>query len=79
MFSDVYYDRVREILGVPPTFRANPGNLAFTATRGSAAPYQDIPGVAGSITGIPFTVATDSSPWLSVSATSWAGCPPTFA
>ena len=68
VFTDTYYQRVREILKTLPSFQANPGNLAFTAAAGSAALNQDID-VAGSITGIPFTVATDSSPWLSVSVT----------
>lgn len=66
VFTDFYYNRVREILNTPPSFQVNPRNLAFTAMAGSSALNQNVE-LRGSITGIPFSVVTDSPQWLSVS------------
>jgi trimeric autotransporter adhesin len=66
VFTDTFSQRVREILNTPPAVQATPANLAFTAAAGSAAVDQGID-VSGSIPGIPFTISTGSSTWLSAS------------
>lgn len=69
VFTDLYSNRVREILNAPPSFQANPTSLAFTAAAG-AAPLDLGIDVGASIPGISFTVSTSSSSWLTVSITS---------
>ncbi len=66
--SDSYFDRVRELPLVRPTFQVSTANLAFTAQAGSNPLSQRID-VTGGIAGIPFTVASSAS-WLTASLTS---------
>jgi uncharacterized protein (TIGR03437 family) len=67
LITDSPTNRVRAVLSTPPSFQVSINNLAFTATAGSSPVSQSI-NVAGSIPGIPYTVATAASgPWFQVS------------
>ncbi|HEV2690966.1 MAG TPA: hypothetical protein VGV35_20560, partial [Bryobacteraceae bacterium] len=69
LIADQFYGQIRAVLAAPPSFRATPANLAFTAQAGSLPLDQGID-LIGSIAGIPFTASATSSGWLQTSATS---------
>ena len=66
LITDLYTNRIREVLTTSPAVQANPASLAFTAPAGSRGVQQTI-SVTGSIPNFVFgaTVASGSS-WLSV-------------
>ena len=66
LISDLYANRIREVLTTKPSAQVDPGLLAFTAPAGSRAVQQTI-SVAGSIPNfvVGATVSSGSS-WLSV-------------
>jgi uncharacterized protein (TIGR03437 family) len=66
LITDLYTNRIREVLTATPAVQVNPGLLAFTAPAGSGAVRQTI-SVTGSIPNFFFsaTVASGSN-WLSV-------------
>ncbi|HLK19665.1 MAG TPA: hypothetical protein VKT81_11940 [Bryobacteraceae bacterium] len=68
-FTDVFFDRLRAVLVNPPTFQAAPSTLAFTAPAGSAAVNETVE-LISSIPGVPFSVTTSASGWLSATPTS---------
>jgi len=66
LITDLYTNRIREVLTTKPSVQANPGSLAFTAPAGSRAVQQTI-SVTGSIPNFVFGAAAASgSSWLSV-------------
>jgi uncharacterized protein (TIGR03437 family) len=67
VFTDIYSNRVHEILNTPPSFQVNPTSLAFTAPAG-AQPIDNGIDVAASIPGILFSVSSSAN-WLTASIT----------
>ena len=67
LITDLYTNRIREVLTTTPAVQANPTSLAFTAPAGSAAVQQTI-SVTGSIPSFVFAAipAAGSGSWLSV-------------
>ena len=64
LISDLYSNRIREVLTSKPTVQANPASLAFTGPAGSRAAQQTI-SVMGSIPNFAFSaVVTSGSSWL---------------
>ncbi len=65
LIVDSFFNRVRAVLPTLPNFQANPATLAFTAQANSSATTQTV-NLTGSISGVPFTAAANSSGWLQV-------------
>jgi uncharacterized protein (TIGR03437 family) len=66
LITDLYTNRIREVLTTRPAVQANPASLAFTAPAGSSAVEQTI-SVMGTIPNFVFgAVVAGGSTWLSV-------------
>jgi uncharacterized protein (TIGR03437 family) len=63
VFTDLYSNRVREILSVPPSFQVNPAALAFTAPAGSTPVTQEL-NLSSSISGVSWKASTGPSKWI---------------
>lgn len=64
LFSDLYFNRIRAILGTVPSFRAGPEKLALSAPAGGQATDQIVT-LTGSIPGVIYAASTDA-PWLKI-------------
>ena len=66
--TDLFYNRLREVLAATPSAQASPTQLQFTASAGGAIPPRQTVSVSSIVPGLAFTAQTDSNaPWLSVS------------
>ena len=68
LIPDQGFGQIRAVLATPPSFRATPASLAFTAAAGSPATDLGVD-LIGSIPGVPFT-ASSSASWLQTSSSS---------
>ncbi|HYL79150.1 MAG TPA: hypothetical protein VEU96_33475 [Bryobacteraceae bacterium] len=73
--ADTGNQRVRAVLASPPSFTATPATLTFHGSSGGALTLPQSIVLAGSITGLPFSITVDTAGtgnWLSVSPSSGA-------
>ena len=70
LFTDIFFNRIRAVLGTVPTFEGTPASVTLTAPAGALATDQTI-FLTGSIPGVLFTTSTDM-PWLQASPASGA-------
>lgn len=73
LFTDLYYNRVREVLATPPSVQTSPAQLQFTGSAGGAIPPRQNISLFSVAPGIAYSAQADSNaPWLSFSPSTGA-------